>query len=160
MHLEEILYELCIAKKVTLGLAESCTGGKLAARITRVPGASHYFMGSIVAYSNQAKIKILKLNEKLLNKYGAVSERTAVEMLYGAFKYLDCDYGLAITGVAGPNGDESLTPIGTIYVALGKKNGPIQVIVLQLTGSRVQIINKTASFCLKKIINFMQLFES
>lgn len=105
----------------TLGTAESCTGGNIAAAITAVPGSSEYFKGSIVAYSNEIKISLLHVQKETLDQFGAVSEETVKAMVKGALSSLNTDYALATSGIAGPGGGSKEKPVGTIWIAAGSK---------------------------------------
>ena len=109
----------------TLATAESCTGGLLAHMITSVPGSSAYFKGSIVAYANQVKIEQLDVDEILLEKHGAVSEEVVVKMAENVRKILNTTYGLAITGIAGPDGGTPEKPVGTVWIAYADSNESI-----------------------------------
>lgn len=150
--LEQELRDFCLAHKMTIGVAESCTGGAFAARITEVAGASLYFMGSIVSYTNLIKTRVLGVPEILLERYGAVSVPVVLEMLSGALSKLSCDVAVAITGIAGPNGSTRDTPVGTIFIAIGGKNLNPEVIELHLEGDRVAIIQQTVDQALKQLI--------
>jgi len=103
---------------LTLSLAESCTGGLIAHRITNISGSSNYFLGGVVAYSNEAKEKILGVPHETLIRYGAVSEETARVMAEGARHLLASDLALAVTGIAGPTGGTPEKPVGLVYIAL------------------------------------------
>src|SRR5438128_1479152 len=116
--LEQVLVELLAKKKQTLAIAESCTGGLLANRITNVPGSSAVLLAGYVCYANEAKIDILGIDPKLIEEHGAVSERVARTMADGARKRARSTYALATTGIAGPSGGSSEKPVGTVYVAL------------------------------------------
>src|SRR5438309_2634968 len=116
--LEEVLVKLLAAKKQTLAIAESCTGGLLANRITNVVGASAVLLAGYVCYANEAKIDILGIDPKLIEEHGAVSEQVARTMADGARKRARSTYALATTGIAGPSGGSSEKPVGTGYVAL------------------------------------------
>jgi len=116
--LEEILKELCLKYNLTLSCAESCTGGLLSARIVNVPGSSSYFIGSVVAYSNEVKKKLLKVKEETLKNYGAVSEKCAYEMVKGVTELLDTSLGVSITGIAGPSGATDKKELGLTYIGI------------------------------------------
>lgn len=105
----------------TVSTAESCTGGVIAALITSVPGSSAYFEGSVVSYSNDIKKKILEVKEKTLETFGAVSEETVKEMLSGLLDKFSTDYGIAVTGIMGPEGGTPEKPVGTVWLAVGSK---------------------------------------
>ncbi len=102
----------------TLAVAESVTGGALAARIVSVPGASRYFLGGVVAYSNDLKRSALGVSDDLLREHGAVSEECALAMARGARRFAGADIALATTGIAGPEGGTESKPVGLVYVAL------------------------------------------
>jgi PncC family amidohydrolase len=110
--------QLLVRRGLTLALAESCTGGLVSHRITNVPGSSQYYLGAVVAYSNQAKMSILGVKRRTLNEYGAVSEQTAREMAEGVRRLLAADVGAAVTGVAGPGGGTAQKPVGLVFVAV------------------------------------------
>jgi nicotinamide-nucleotide amidase len=116
--LEQVLVQLLTKKKQTLAIAESCTGGLLANRITNVPGSSAVLLAGYVVYANEAKIDILGVDPKLIEQRGAVSEEVARAMAEGARKRAGSIYGLATTGIAGPDGGSEEKPVGTVYVAL------------------------------------------
>jgi competence/damage-inducible protein CinA-like protein len=107
----------------TLATAESCTGGLLAERITRVPGSSDYFVGGVVTYSNEQKIRLLGVPPALLAEHGAVSEPVARAMAEGVCRALAADYGAGITGVAGPGGGSEAKPVGTVHIAVAGPGG-------------------------------------
>jgi len=110
----------------TLALAESCTGGLIANRVTNVAGASAVFLGGLVTYSNQAKQDLLGVRPETLASHGAVSEETATEMAEAVRRALGADYALAVTGIAGPSGGTPTKPVGTVYIALAS-TAPTQV---------------------------------
>lgn len=116
--LESVVGELLAASGRTLVTAESCTGGLIAERITRVPGSSGWFVGGAVSYSNELKQRLLGVPEELLAEHGAVSEPVARAMAEGACERLGGDYGLGVTGVAGPSGGSEDKPVGTVHLAL------------------------------------------
>lgn len=112
-------------RRQTLALAESCTGGFLAHRLTNVPGASAVFLGGVVAYSNAAKQKFLGVRAETLRRHGAVSEAVAREMAEGARRQFGADFALAVTGIAGPTGGTRRKPAGTAFMALAGAFGTI-----------------------------------
>jgi len=116
--LEEVIVELLTKRKETVALAESCTGGLLANRITNVPGASAVLLAAYVPYANQAKIDLLDVDQKLIERHGAVSESVARALAESARIRARSTYALATTGIAGPTGGSSEKPIGTVYIAL------------------------------------------
>lgn len=116
--LENIVGKMLEENHLTLSTAESCTGGRIAAAITSVPGSSVYFKGSIVAYHNQVKTSLLGVSSETLEKYGAVSEETVIEMVKGAVNSLKTDCAIATSGIAGPGGGTPGKPVGTIWIAV------------------------------------------
>ena len=120
--LEQVLVQLLGKKRQTLAIAESCTGGLLANRITNVPGSSAVLLVGYVCYANEAKIDILGVDPKQIEKHGAVSEEVARAMAEGARKRAGSTYALATTGIAGPEGGSVEKPVGTVYVALAHEN--------------------------------------
>ena len=117
-EMETIVVRLLTEQKKTLALAESCTGGGIANRITNVPGASAVFHGGLVTYSNESKQKLLGVRAETLAAHGAVSEAVAREMAEGTRARLDADFAIAVTGIAGPGGGSPEKPVGTVFVAL------------------------------------------
>ena len=116
--LEEVIVKLLVQRNQTVAVAESCTGGLLANRITNVPGASAVFLAGYVCYANQAKIEMLDVDPEQIEKYGAVSEQVACALAEHARACARSDYALATTGVAGPSGGSPEKPVGTVYIAL------------------------------------------
>ncbi len=121
--LEAVCLDLLKKRGATLSAAESCTGGLLAKRLTDVPGASAAFLGGVVSYTNGVKNHVLNVSESLLNEYGAVSEPVARAMAEGVRTLTGSDYALAVTGLAGPDGDDRGNPVGLVYVALAEDGG-------------------------------------
>ncbi len=136
--LEEAVLKLLQKKNLTISLAESCTGGLVASRLTDIPGASASLISGVVSYSNESKINILKVKEETIRKYGAVSPQTAEEMAVGAKKLSNTDIGLSITGIAGPDGGSAEKPVGLCYIGIAIGNSVI-VQKIMLTGNRNRI---------------------
>ena len=120
--LEIVVGDLLKKKKMTVSTAESCTGGSIAARLTSVPGSSEYFIGGVVAYSNEVKMGLLGVSVHTLAQHGAVSEETVIEMVKGAMKTLKTDCAVSTSGIAGPGGGTLAKPVGTVWIAAGYKN--------------------------------------
>ncbi|VAX22455.1 ADP-ribose pyrophosphatase of COG1058 family / Nicotinamide-nucleotide amidase, partial [hydrothermal vent metagenome] len=142
--LEAAVGALLTDKKLTLAVAESCTGGLFASRITSAPGSSAYFLEGSVAYSNEAKIRRLGVKKSTLVKYGAVSAQTAREMAAGVCKKSGADIGVSSTGVAGPTGGTKEKPVGLIYIALCF-NGEVETRRLKLKMDRNHNQKRTAN---------------
>jgi len=120
--LEQIVGRMLAECKLTLAVAESCTGGLLGHRITNVAGSSEYFEGGVIAYSYDAKERLLSVHHDTLYEHGAVSPETALEMARGARKALGADIGLSITGIAGPGGGLPGKPVGLTFIGLSARN--------------------------------------
>jgi len=120
--LEKVVGRLLTEQKQTIALAESCTGGLIAHRLTNVPGSSAYFIGGVVSYANEAKERVLGVSHQTLQKHGAVSEETAREMVRGVRGLLQTDVALAVTGIAGPSGGTPEKPVGLTYIALAAED--------------------------------------
>lgn len=121
--LEVVVGRLLKLRELTLAVAESCTGGLVGHRITNVPGSSDYYRGSITAYANDVKSKLLHVGTETLAEYGAVSEAAAREMARGARETIGADVGVSVTGIAGPSGGTDDKPVGLAYVALDTSDG-------------------------------------
>ncbi len=120
--LEEIVGRLLTEQGLTVAVAESCTGGLIAHQLTNVPGSSAYFLGGVVAYSNQVKERVLGVSGETLSVHGAVSEETAREMARRARRLFSTDVALSSTGIAGPTGGTPEKPVGLVYVALAAQD--------------------------------------
>ncbi len=121
--LASVVGKMLLQCGATLATAESCTGGTLAHRITEVAGASQYYKGGVVSYSNELKMNLLGVHESTLEQFGAVSEQTACEMAAGCRQRLVADYAVATTGIAGPTGGSDEKPLGTVWIAVATPNG-------------------------------------
>ena len=121
--LEEVVEQLLKDQGLTLGVAESCTGGLMAKRLTDVPGSSQVFRGGVISYTNEVKARVLGVPQELLDQFGAVSAPVAQAMAEGARKLLQCDIALSSTGVAGPDRDDRGNEVGTMFVAIATPKG-------------------------------------
>ena len=120
--IEVVLGRLLAEKKLTISTAESCTGGKIAATLSAVPGASNYFKGSLVSYATQAKIDVLEIDENLIAKHGVVSAEVASEMVKSVQKMMKSDYAIATTGNAGPTKGDEDAELGTVFIGIATPN--------------------------------------
>ena len=120
--IEVVLGRLLAEKKLTISTAESCTGGKIAATLSAVPGASNYFKGSVVSYATQAKIDVLEIDENLIAKHGVVSAEVASEMVKSVQKLMNSDYAIATTGNAGPTKGDDDAELGTVFIGIATPN--------------------------------------
>mgnify|MGYP000288167123 CR=1 FL=1 len=144
--LEHVVIHGCKEKGLTLGCAESCTGGLIAKRLTDVPGASSAFRGGIVSYTNEIKKQVLGVPDELLVQFGAVSSETAKAMAEGARKVLGCDIALSSTGVAGPSRDDRNNEVGTMFVAIATPEGTcVRALHLGARPMRERLRTQTAS---------------
>lgn len=128
---------------LTLATAESCTAGNIAAVITAIPGSSHFYKGGIVAYSDEVKTNLLGVTSETLEKYGAVSEETVIEMVKGAMKSMNSDCAVATSGIAGPTGGTSDKPVGTVWIAAGMHDKVITMKAIGDEGRKKNIENAT-----------------
>jgi nicotinamide-nucleotide amidase len=147
--MEEVVGQLLLQKQLTLALAESCTGGLISHRITRVAGSSAYFLGAAITYSNAEKIRSLGVNPETLARVGAVSRETALEMSRGIRQRAGADIGLSVTGVAGPSGGTPDKPIGTVWVSICQENfHEAKLLNLMVLTDRERIVQGTAQAAL------------
>ncbi|MFH1888627.1 MAG: CinA family protein [Candidatus Omnitrophota bacterium] len=137
------IHEFLLKNKKTIAVAESCTGGVLSGMLTKTPGSSGYFILGIVAYSNAAKEKILKIPHRLIAKKGAVSREVAEGLAHSIRKLSGADFGIGITGIAGPAGGSKEKPVGTVFIAVESKNRKICQ-QFNFTGTRSAIRKKSA----------------
>lgn len=137
--MEEVVGMHLTMKTKTVAVAESCTGGLLAERITRVPGSSRYFLGGVVAYSNEVKHEWLEVPASVLKTHGAVSAETARILAESVRRRFRADFGLSITGIAGPSGGTPDKPVGLVYLALAEEGRPGEVVEKRYPGTRDRV---------------------
>ena len=152
--LEFRIGEILRERKLTLALAESCTGGLVSDRITNVPGSSEYFLGGVVAYSNEVKVSLLNVSSDMLTMHGAVSREAVLEMARGVRKNLKSDIGVSISGIAGPGGGTESKPVGTVWLALAAPDGE-WTRLNQFTGNREEIKAASADAALRLILDYL-----
>ena len=150
------LLRILTKKKLKISFVESCTGGLLASTITSIRGASKVFNLGLITYSNQTKIKILKVNENIIKKYGAVSHECCLAMVNNLSKISRANINVAITGIAGPKGGSKQKPVGLVYIGI-KKNKKIKINkCLFKNKTRLSIQRATVKKAIKLIINHIQ----
>jgi len=150
------LHEILLAKKIKLALAESCTGGAIAAEITKEAGCSTYFLGAIVCYSNHFKEDFLRVPKELISQHGAVSEEVALALVQGLFLVTEADIAAAVTGIAGPTGGSPSKPVGTVWIAVGRRGEKALLHKLQLHGTRHAIIEETTQSVLDALLGLVK----
>ena len=154
INLAQTLFNRLKEKKLTIVLAESCTGGLVSSLITEIPGASLVLWGSFVCYTQEAKVSMLDINNDLLLQHGLVSGETAKAMAEGALKKSSADISASCTGIAGPNGDGSSVPAGTVWIAAAMKGKESLVKEYHFNGSRNEVRLKAAIAVLEIINNY------
>jgi len=154
ISIEEYLVEELKAKNLTLSVAESCTGGDLGNRITNVPGCSQVFLGGVIAYANEIKKELLKVEEKVLLKHGAVSAAVAKEMAAGVKKLTGSDIGIAITGIAGPGGATKGKPVGLVYIHLCANDREMGIYKIS-PGHRQLVKTRTVNYALNLLKRYL-----
>ena len=149
------IVKLLTKKKLIVSFAESCTGGLLASSITSISGSSKVFNMGLVTYSNNAKVKLLKVPKKTISKYGAVSYETCLSMVKNLSKISKSNISISITGVAGPNGGTKEKPVGLVYIGLKKGSKIIIKKNLFKNKKRISIQKVTAKEALKMILSIL-----
>ena len=143
------------ARGLKLATAESCTGGLIANWITDTPGSSDYFLGGIVAYAYEAKVALLNVSWETLQKYGAVSRETVLEMARGARTNLSADVAISVSGIAGPGGGLPNKPVGTTWFGLAAADGE-WAYLYQFKGDRLENKSFAAETALKVLVDYLQ----
>jgi len=153
--LEVLVGELLTAAGLHLATAESCTGGLIGHLITNVPGSSNYYLGSVTAYANQAKVRLLGVAPNTLEQYGAVSAETVIEMARGIRQVLSAEVGLAVSGIAGPDGGTPEKPVGLAWIGLSAP-GMEQAWHYLWPGDRLQVKEQTARQALQLLVDYLK----
>jgi len=152
--LEEAIGRLLLKEGKTISVAESCTGGRIAARLTRVPGSSRYFESACITYSNRSKERLLSVPPALLNEKGAVSAEVAVAMAEGIRRKEGVALGLAVTGIAGPGGGSIEKPVGLVYIALSDSDRA-EASRFRFEGEREAIQSQAARMALETLRRYL-----
>ncbi len=150
----EELGKALIQRNLTLSTAESCTGGLLGHLITNVPGASRYYLGGVISYSNEIKISVLGVSESTIERFGAVSRECAVEMASGIRRVFGADIGVATTGIAGPGGGTPEKPVGLVYIAIASAHDT-ETHKFVFKGSREEIKAQIAHKAIALLLEFL-----
>lgn len=152
----EDLIQLCRDKKLTLGVAESCTGGGIGKALTDVPGSSDVFWGGYIVYHNDAKVSLLRVRPESLEAHGAVSKQVVKEMLSGVLSTTTVDIALAVSGVAGPGGGTPDKPVGTIWIGGQQRGQEPQVQCWHYKGDRPSIREQVVKQALELALEFVR----
>ena len=152
---ETLLGSLLIPRGLRLAVAESCTGGLIGHRITNVPGASEYYLGSVTAYAYEAKVRLLGVQWDTLNTYGAVSRETVLEMAHGVRAAMGAEIGLSVSGIAGPGGGTPAKPVGTTWIGLSAVDFE-QAWRHIWPGDRLQVKEQTAEQALNLLVEYLR----
>lgn len=150
--IEEAVHHLFCENGWTLSAAESCTGGSLSARLTALPGASQYFLGSVVSYSNDIKTALLNVPASEIAAHGAVSEAVVARMASGVIAATGSEFGLAVSGIAGPDGGTAEKPVGTVWCAVCRKGEKPHTWQIRARGSRHMIIERSVNALLSNLL--------
>lgn len=153
--LEELLGEYLRSRGLRLAVAESCTGGLVGHRITNVPGASTYYMGSVTAYAYEAKVRILGVRWETLEKFGAVSRETVLEMAIGVRRALAADIGVSVSGIAGPGGGSPEKPVGLTWIGLSAPNY-VNAWEHHWQGDRLAVKEQSAQRVLELVVEYLR----
>lgn len=137
---------------LSLSCAESCTGGWIAKTLTDLPGSSAWFEAGVVSYSNQAKMLLLGVRRETLERTGAVSEETALEMVSGALDRLNAGVAVAVTGIAGPAGGTPQKPVGTVWIAWQRRGGAARARLFHFPGDREAVRRQTVAAALEGVL--------
>jgi PncC family amidohydrolase len=152
---ENLVGNILNKRGLKLAAAESCTGGLIGSRITNVAGSSEYFLGSVVAYAYEVKVKLLDVSWDTLNQYGAVSRETVLEMASGAQQKIGGDIAISVSGIAGPGGGTPEKPVGTTWIGLVAKEGEWAK-EFHFSGNREQNKSSAADAALQMLLDYLQ----
>jgi PncC family amidohydrolase len=153
--LEVTVGELLLQHRLWLAAAESCTGGLISHLITNIAGSSNYYLGGVTAYANEAKVRLLGVSQATLDRYGAVSEETVLEMARGIRKAIGADIGVSVSGIAGPTGGTPDKPVGTVWIGLS--SAPHEYARhFMWTGDRLAVKEQSAKAALKMVVEHLQ----
>lgn len=153
--LETILGALLRKKGLRLATAESCTGGLIGHRITNVPGSSTYYIGGVISYAYEAKVRLLGVQWETLERHGAVSRETVLEMAQGVRRLLAADIGLSVSGIAGPGGATPEKPVGFTWIGISAPN-VAEAWSFQFAGERIRVKEQAAEQALRRVVEYLR----
>ena len=145
-------------QNLSIGVAESCTGGYISHLITSLEGSSEYFKGGIIAYSNEIKIKILQVEEQIIDKYGTVSKEVVTQMAKNLLLIENVDYSIAVSGIAGTRGGSAKKPVGTVWISVADKN-QTKAECFSFLGDRELVIKQASMSALQMLYSYMMMSE-
>jgi PncC family amidohydrolase len=153
--LEVRVGEILSQRGQRLAVAESCTGGLISHLVTNVAGSSVYFVGGVIAYANEAKVHLLGVHQETLEKFGAVSSETVIEMARGVLNNLSADIGISVSGIAGPGGGTPEKPVGTVWIGLSTPKEELAR-HFHWTGNRLDVKEQSARAALMLLLEYLQ----
>lgn len=156
--LNQLVYDLCKIKCISISVAESCTSGLIASSLSQIPGSSNFFLGGIICYSDLSKINLLGISPKLINEKSSVSEDVCFEMAKNVRNKFNSDYSIATTGYAGPSGGTDDNPVGTVLITINSTKGSVTEKIL-FSGDRKIILNQVRIKALELLIDEIKKYE-
>ena len=156
--LNQLVYDLCEIKCISISVAESCTSGLIGSSLSQIPGSSNFFLGGIICYSDLSKINLLGISSKLINEKSSVSKDVCFEMAQNVRNKFNSDYSIATTGYAGPNGGTEKNPVGTVFITINSSKGSISEKIL-FSGDRKIILNQVRIKALELLIDEIKKYE-
>jgi nicotinamide-nucleotide amidase len=156
--LNQLVYDLCKIKCISISVAESCTSGLIGSSLSQIPGSSNFFLGGIICYSDLSKINLLGISSKLINEKSSVSEDVCFEMAKNVRNKFSSDFSIATTGYAGPTGGTEDNPVGTVFITINSSKGSITEKIL-FSGDRKIILNQVRIKALELLINEIKKYE-
>ena len=156
--LNQLVYDLCKIKCISISVAESCTSGLIGSSLSQIPGSSNFFLGGIICYSDLSKINLLGISSKLINEKSSVSEDVCFEMAQNVRNKFNSDFSIATTGYAGPTGGTEYNPVGTVFITINSSKGSITEKIL-FSGDRKIILNQVRIKALELLINEIKKYE-
>lgn len=156
--LNQLVYDLCKIKCISISVAESCTSGLIASSLSQIPGSSNFFLGGIICYSDLSKINLLGISPKLINEKSSVSEDVCFEMAKNVRNKFNSDYSIATTGYAGPSGGTDDNPVGTVLITINSTKGSVTEKIL-FSGDRKIILNQVRIKALELLIEEIKKYE-